>query len=89
MLSHVGTIFKNLEYKLVLCNDLKYFLEFSCNIGYLDTTGVDMISLNSKRLIETFGVVMRPNKSVGKLRKSMKLFTYNYPLFAGLRETKD
>ena len=89
ILSHVGSVFKNLEYKRVLCNGSEYFLEFSCKIGYLDATGVDMISLNSKGLIETFEVVMRPYKSVGELRKSMKLLTSNDPFFAGLLETNN
>ena len=89
ILSHAGSVFKNLEYKRVLSNGSEYFLEFSCNIDYLDATGVDMISLNSKGLIETFEVVMRPYKSVGELRKSMKLLTSNDPFFARLLETNN
>ena len=89
ILSHVGSVFKNLEYKRVLCNGSEYFLEFSCKIGYLDATGVDMISLNSNGLIDTFEVVMRPYKSVGELRKSMKLLTSNDRFFAGLLETNN
>ena len=85
ILSHVGSVFKNLEYKRVLCNDLDYFLEFSCNIGYLDATGVDMITLNKKGLIEKFEVVMRPYKSVGELRRFMDLLTSNDPFFKGLQ----
>ena len=68
ILTHVGSVFKNLEYKRVLCNSSDYFLEFSCNIGELDATGVDMITLNEQGLIENFEVVMRPHKSVGELR---------------------
>jgi hypothetical protein len=81
ILSHVGSVFKNLEYKRVLCNGPEYFLEFSCKIDQLDATGVDMISLNSEGLIETFEVVMRPYKSIGELRKSMTLLTSNDPFF--------
>ena len=77
ILSHVGWVFNKLEYKRVLFNGSEYFLEFRCNIGYLDATGVDMISLNSKGLIETSEVVMRPYKSVGELRNSMNLLTSN------------
>ena len=40
ILSHVSSVFKNLDYKRVLCNGSEYFLEFSCNIGYLDATRV-------------------------------------------------
>ena len=85
ILSHVGSIFQNLEYQRVLCNDSDYFLEFNCKIGQLDATGIDMISLNSKGLIETFEVVMRPYKSVGELRKSMTLLTSNDPFFRSLQ----
>ena len=85
ILSHVGSVFKNLEYKRVLCNDSDYFLEFSCKIGHLDATGVDMITLNKKGLIEKFEVVMRPYKSVGELRKSMTLLTSNDPFFRRLQ----
>ena len=81
ILNHVGSIFKNLKYKRVLCNSSDYFLEFSCNIGQLDATGVDMITLNDHGLIESFEVVMRPYKSVGELRKSMTLLTSNDPFF--------
>ena len=81
ILSHVGSVFKNLEYKRVLCNDLDYFLEFNCKIGRLDATGVDMITLNKRGLIEKFEVVMRPYKSVGELRKSMTLLISNDPFF--------
>ena len=84
ILSHVGSVFKNLEYKRVLCSGPEYFLEFSCKIGQLDATGVDMISLNSKGLIKNFEVVMRPYKSVGELRKSMTLLTSNDPFFQKL-----
>ena len=48
-------------------------IEFSCKIGQLDATGIDMITLNEQGLIENFEVVMRPHKSVGELRKSMTL----------------
>ena len=75
ILTNVGLIFKNLEYKRVLCNNSDYFLEFSCKIGQLDATGVDMITLNAQGLIENFEVVMRPYKSVGELRKSMTVLT--------------
>ena len=85
ILSHVGSIFKNLEYKRVLCNDSDYFLEFSCKIGHLDATGVDMITLNKRGLIEKFEVVMRPYKSVGELRKSMTLLISNDPYFRNLK----
>ena len=85
ILSHVGSVFKNLEYKRVLCNDLDYFLEFNCKIGDLDATGVDMITLNKRGLIEKFEVVMRPYKSVGELRKSMTLLTSNDPFFKSLQ----
>ena len=85
ILSHVGSVFKDLEYKRVLCNDLDYFLEFSCKIGHLDATGVDMISLNKSGLIEKFEVVMRPYKSVGELRKSMTFLTSNDPFFKSLQ----
>ena len=84
ILSHVGSVFKNLEYKRVLCNDSDYFLEFSCKVGHLDATGVDMISLNKLGLIEKFEVVMRPYKSVGELRKSMTLLTSRDPFFQKL-----
>ena len=84
ILTNVGSIFKNLEYKRVLCNGPAYFLEFSCKIGQLDATGVDMISLNKRGLIEQFEVVMRPYKSVGELRKSMTLLTSNDPFFQKL-----
>ena len=66
ILNHVGSVFKNLEYKRVLCNDSDYFLEFSCKVGHLDATGVDMISLNKLGLIEKLEVVIRPYKSVGE-----------------------
>ena len=85
VLSHVGSVFKNLEYKRVLCNDLDYFLEFNCKIGDLDATGVDMITLNKRGLIEKFEVVMRPYKSVGELRKSMTFLTSNDPFFTSLQ----
>ena len=81
ILAHVGSVFKNLEYRRILCNSSDFFLEFSCNIGQLDATGVDMITLNERGLIETFEVVMRPYKSVGELRKSMTLLTSNDPFF--------
>ena len=85
ILSHVGTVFKDLEYKRVLCSGSDYFLEFSCKIGQLDATGVDMISLNKRGLIENFEVVMRPYKSVGELRKFMNLLTSNDPFFGSLK----
>ena len=88
ILSHVGSVFKNLEYKRVLCNDLDYFLEFNCKIGDLDATGVDMITLNKRGLIEKFEVVMRPYKSVGELRKSMTFLTSNDPFFTSLQVKK-
>ena len=81
ILTHVSFVFKNFKYKRVLCNSSDYFLEFSCNIGQLDATGVDMITLNDRGLIESFEVVMRPYKSVGELRKSMTLLTSNDPFF--------
>ena len=84
ILTHVGSVFKNLEYKRVLCNSSDYFLEFSCNIGELDATGVDMITLNEQGLIENFEVVMRPYKSVGELRKSMAYLTSSDAFFRGL-----
>ena len=84
ILTHVGSVFKNLEYKRVLCNSSDYFLEFSCNIGELDATGVDMITLNEQGLIENFEVVMRPYKSVGELRKFMTYLTSKDPFFRGL-----
>ena len=84
ILCHVGSVFKNLEYKRVLCNGSDYFLEFSCNIGQLNAIGVDMISLNKDGLIENFEVVMRPYKSVGELRKAMALLTSNDPFFSNL-----
>ena len=85
ILSHVGSVFKNLEYKRVLCTHADYFLEFSCKIGHLDATGVDMISLNKRGLIEKFEVVMRPYKSVGELRRFMNLLTSNDPFFRSLQ----
>ena len=85
ILNHVGSVFKNLEYKRVLCSGSDYFLEFSCKIGHLDATGVDMITLNKRGLIEKFEVVMRPYKSVGELRKSMTLLTSNDPFFKSLQ----
>ena len=88
ILSHVGSVFKDLEYKRVLCNNLDYFLEFSCKIGHLDATGVDMISLNERGLIEKFEVVMRPHKSVGELRRYMNLLTSNDTFFKSLQEKK-
>ena len=88
ILRHVGSVFKNLEYKRVLCNDSDYFLEFSCKIGDLDATGVDMITLNKRGLIEKFDVVMRPYKSVGELRKSMTFLTSNDPFFTSLQVKK-
>ncbi|MDC3081025.1 nuclear transport factor 2 family protein [Paracoccaceae bacterium] len=81
ILTHVGSVFKDLEYKRILCNSSDYFLEFSCKIGQLDASGVDMITLNKLGLIENFEVVMRPYKSVGELRKSMTLLTSNDPFF--------
>ena len=84
ILTHVGSVFKNLEYKRVLCNSSDYFLEFSCNIGELNATGVDMITLNEQGFIKNFEVVMRPYKSVGELRKSMTLLTSSDPFFKGL-----
>ena len=88
ILNHVGSVLKNLEYKRVLCNDSDYFLEFSCKVGHLDATGVDMISLNKLGLIEKFEVVMRPYKSVGELRKSMTLLTSDDPFFQSLQVNK-
>ena len=88
ILSHVGSVFKNLEYKRVLCNNADYFLEFSCKIGHLDATGVDMISLNKRGLIEKFEVVMRPYKSIGELRRSMILLISNDPFFKSLHVKK-
>ena len=88
ILSHVGSVFKNLEYKRVLCNNLDYFLEFNCKIGHLDATGVDMITLNKQGLIEKFEVVMRPYKSVGELRRFMNLLTSNDPFFKSLQVKK-
>ena len=88
ILNHVGSVFKNLEYKRVLRNDSDYFLEFSCKVGHLDATGVDMISLNKRGLIEKFEVVMRPYKSVGELRKSMTLLTSDDPFFQSLQVNK-
>ena len=85
ILSHVGSVFKNLEYKRVLCNESDYFLAFSCKIGHLDATGVDMITLSKQGLIEKFEVVMRPYKSVGELRKSMTFLTSNDPFFRSLQ----
>ena len=85
ILSHVGSVFKNLEYKRVLCNHSDYFLEFNCKIGRLDATGVDMITLNKIGLIEKFEGVMRPYKSLGELRKSMTLLTSNDPFFRSLQ----
>ena len=84
ILTHVGSVFKNLEYKRVLCNRSDYFLEFNCNIGQLDATGVDMITLNERGLIKNFEVVMRPHKSVGELRKAMNLLISNDPFFSRL-----
>ena len=83
ILSHVGSVFKNLEYKRVLCGGSDYFLEFSCNIGQLNATGVDMITLDDRGLIKNFEVVMRPYKSVGGLRKAMTLLTSKDPFFSG------
>ena len=85
ILTHVGSVFKNLEYKRVLCNNSDYFLEFTCNIGQLDATGVDMITLNERGLIDNFEVVMRPYKSVGELRKTMTLLTSNDPFFENVK----
>ena len=84
ILNHVGSVFKNLEYKRVLRNDSDYFLELSCKVGQLDASGVDMISLNKRGLIEKFEVVMRPYKSVGELKKSMTPLTSNDPFFQKL-----
>ena len=84
ILTHVGSVFKNLEYKRVLCNHSDYFLEFSCNIGELDAKGIDMITLNERGLIKNFEVVMRPYKSVGELRKAMTVLTSNDAFFIGL-----
>ena len=83
ILSHVGSVFKNLEYKRVLCSGSDYFLEFSCNIGQLDATGVDLITLDDRGFIKNFEVVMRPYKSVGELRKAMTLLTSKDPFFSG------
>ena len=88
ILSHVGSVFKNLEYKRVLCNDSDYFLEFSCKVGHLDATGVDMISLNKLGLIEKFEVAMRPYKSVGELRRFVNLLTSDDPFFQSLQVNK-
>ena len=84
ILTHVGSVFINLEYKRVLSNHSDYFLEFSCKIGALDATGVDMITLNEQGLIKNFEVVMRPYKSVGELRKSMARLTSSDPFFSDL-----
>ena len=84
ILTHVGSVFKNLDYKRVLCNSSNYFLEINCSIGQLDSKGVDMITLNERGLIKDFEVVMRPYKSVGALRKSMTLLTSSDPFFIGL-----
>ena len=84
ILTHVGSVFKNLEYKRVLYNRSDFFLEFSCNIGQLDATGVDMITLNERGLIKNFEVVMRPYKSVEELRKAMSVLTSNDPFFSHL-----
>ena len=84
ILTHVGSVFRNLEYKRVLCNRSDYFLEFNCNIGQLDATGVDMITLNERGLIKNFEVVMRPHKSVGELRKAMNPLISNDPFFSRL-----
>ena len=84
ILTHVGSVFINLEYKRVLSNSSDYFLEFSCKIGALDATGVDMITLNEQGLIKNFEVVMRPYKSVGELRKSMARLTSSDPFFSDL-----
>ena len=88
ILNHVGSVFKNLEYKRVLCNDSDYFLEFSCKVGHLDATGVDMISLNKLGLIEKFEVAMRPYKSVGELRRFVNLLTSDDPFFQSLQVNK-
>ena len=72
----------------MLCNDSDYFLEFSCKVGHLDATGVDMISLDKLGLIEKFEAVMRPYKSVGELRKSMTLLTSDDPFFQSLQVNK-
>ena len=88
ILNHVGSVFKNLEYRRVLSNESDYFLEFSCKVGHLDASGVDMISLNKLGLIEKFEVVMRPYKSVGELRKSMTLLTSDDPFFQSLQVNK-
>ena len=84
ILTYVGSVFINLKYKRVLSNNSDYFLEFSCNIGELSATGVDMITLNEQGLIKNFEVVMRPYKSVGELRKSMARLTSSDPFFIGL-----
>ena len=84
ILTHLGSVFKNLEYKRVLYNRSDFFLEFSCNIGQLDATGVDMITLNERGLIKNFEVVMRPYKSVEELRKAMSVLTSNDPFFSHL-----
>ena len=88
ILNQGGSVFKNLEYRRVLSNESDYFLEFSCKVGHLDATGVDMISLNKRGLIEKFEVVMRPYKSVGELRKSMTLLTSDDPFFQSLQVNK-
>ena len=88
ILNHVGSVFKNLEYKRVLCNDSDYFLEFSCKVGHLDANGVDMISLNKLGLIEKFEVAMRPYKSVGELRRFVNLLTSDDPFFQSLQVNK-
>ena len=88
ILNHVGSVFKNLEYKRVLCNDSDYFLEFSCKVGHLDATGVDMISLNKLGLIEKFEVAMSPYKSVGELRRFVNLLTSDDPFFQSLQVNK-
>ena len=82
VLSHVGSVFKNLEYRRVLCSGSDYFLEFNCNIGQLDATGVDMITLDDRGLIKNFEVVLRPYKSVGELKKAMTLLTSKDPFFS-------
>ena len=88
ILNHVGSVFKNLEYKRVLCNDSDYFLEFSCKVGHLDATGVDMISLNKLGLIEKFEVAMRPYESAGELRRFVNLLTSDDPFFQSLQVNK-
>ena len=71
VLGHVIQVFSDFEYRRIMGEGNDWALEFQCKVGDLDAVGVDLITLGSDGLIETFEVVMRPYKTVGALRDAM------------------